>query len=176
MLHEAGETRAGHVQGRTRALRRFGPVFAKVFALARVHVPVLSILTIAVHGESCSVACVGDEKNVPKLRNQNRITPVFSIAVKPRKPHERPRPFAVGHGISREGLSGTSEAPANKQVGTRLCCKYICTTEWMSIARLSVTGKQEPVLSLVYLPQRTPLQQTRDRARQGIVIVIGTDP
>ena len=54
VLHQPGKTGAGHVQGRTRALR-FGPVFAKAFALARVHVPVLSVLAIAVHGESYSV-------------------------------------------------------------------------------------------------------------------------
>jgi hypothetical protein len=63
MLHEAGEPGAGHVQGRTRALG-FG-AFAKTFVLTRVHVPVLSVFTIAVHGDGYSVACVwGNKKNV----------------------------------------------------------------------------------------------------------------
>src|ERR1035437_1272657 len=54
MLHQPGETGAGHVQGRTRALRS-GPVVAKALAVARVHVPILSVLAIAIHGESYSV-------------------------------------------------------------------------------------------------------------------------
>src|SRR5450759_1081243 len=62
MLHQPGETGAGHVQGRTRALR-FGPVVAKALALARVHVPVLSVFAIAIHGESYSVLM--GEKTLP---------------------------------------------------------------------------------------------------------------
>jgi hypothetical protein len=49
MLHEARQARSGHVQGRTRTLG-FGPVIAKWSGVAiRVHVPVLSVFTVAIH-------------------------------------------------------------------------------------------------------------------------------
>src|SRR5258708_38659961 len=70
-LHQSWETGAGHVQGRTRALR-FGPVLAKALALARVHVPVLSVFAIAIHGESYSVQCGKTLLNhVAQLRSEH---------------------------------------------------------------------------------------------------------
>jgi len=112
MLHEAGETRAGHVQGRTRALRWFGPVFAKaVFALTLVHVPVLSVFTIAVHGESYSVLM--REKNVAQLRSE-LFAPVIKMPIAPTRPQDRRRDNDCVVGIP-EGLDGDSEGSANNR-------------------------------------------------------------
>jgi hypothetical protein len=60
VLNETGQPRAGHVQGRARAVR-LGPVFAIIAVpiAIRVHVPVLSVLAVAVHGESYSSSCAG---------------------------------------------------------------------------------------------------------------------
>ena len=49
VLHQAGQARSGHVQGRTRALG-FWPVIAERLVVAiRVHVPVLSVFAVAIH-------------------------------------------------------------------------------------------------------------------------------
>src|SRR5947207_3561289 len=51
VLHESRKPGTGDVQGRPRPLGP-GTVFAEAFALpVRVHIPVLSVLAIAVHGE-----------------------------------------------------------------------------------------------------------------------------
>jgi len=51
VLHEAGKPGAGDIERRPGTLR-FGTIFAEGLAVAvRVHVPVLSILAIAVHWE-----------------------------------------------------------------------------------------------------------------------------
>ena len=51
VLHQSRKPGAGDVQGRTRPLGP-GTVLAEAFALAvRVHIPVLSVFTIAIHGE-----------------------------------------------------------------------------------------------------------------------------
>ena len=129
MLHETGKPGAGHVQGRTRALL-FGTVFAEALALARVHVPVLSVFAIAVHGEKYSV--LWGKRNVlnydliffaPVTKTQHyreagRQTPQFGLS-----------------GINRKGLTGGPEASASDTAGTRLCFKYICTTESAKIVR-----------------------------------------
>lgn len=62
MLDKTRQAGAGHVDGRPRTLR-FGAVFAIAFGIAvRVHVPVLSVFAIAVHGESYSVMSRNKEK------------------------------------------------------------------------------------------------------------------
>jgi hypothetical protein len=49
MLHQPGKARSGYVNGRTRTLR-LGPVFTRPARLAvRIHVPMLSVLTVIVH-------------------------------------------------------------------------------------------------------------------------------
>lgn len=55
MLHQAGQARTSHVQRRTRSvwLRAVFTVWTGI--AVRVHVPVLSVLAVAVHWESYSV-------------------------------------------------------------------------------------------------------------------------
>ena len=110
MLHQPGETGAGHVQGRTRALR-FGPVVAKALALARVHVPVLSVFAIAIHGESYSVLM--GEKNVAYSRSE-LFAPVVKMPTAPTRPQDRPRDNGWVVGLP-EGLDGGSEGSANNR-------------------------------------------------------------
>lgn len=49
VLHQPGKAGAGYVNGGTRTLR-LGPVFTRPARLAiRIHVPLLSVLTVIVH-------------------------------------------------------------------------------------------------------------------------------
>jgi hypothetical protein len=111
MLHQSWKTGTGHVQGRTRALR-FGPVFAKaVFALARVHVPVLSVFTIAVHGESYSVLMGEKERCSITVRT---LLASHQNADRSHEAANRRRGNDCVVGIS-EGLDGNSEVSANNR-------------------------------------------------------------
>src|SRR5690348_5706819 len=69
MLDQTRQAGAGDVNGRTGTLW-LGTVFAKTFAVAiRIHVPVLPVLAIVVHGEECSV--FGGRKNVLRTNASN---------------------------------------------------------------------------------------------------------
>src|SRR3954463_15630679 len=54
MLNRARQAGAGDIDGRAGTLQ-FGTVVAKTFVAIRIHVPVLPVLAIVVHGEECSV-------------------------------------------------------------------------------------------------------------------------
>ena len=111
VLHQSGKTGAGHVQGRTRALR-FGPVFAKAFLLSPESMyPFCLILAIAVHGESYSVLM--GEKNVAQLRSE-LFAPVIKMPIAPTRPRDRRRDNDGVVGLP-EGLDGDSEGSANNR-------------------------------------------------------------
>src|SRR5690349_6225305 len=81
MLDQAGEAGAGHVDRRARALW-LRTVFAKRSRIAlRVHVPVLPVLAIIVHGEGCSVSA----GRIASLRASTfEIAAAFPGACRPR--------------------------------------------------------------------------------------------
>jgi hypothetical protein len=54
MLNQTRQAGAGDVDGWARTLK-FGTVITKTFIAIRIHVPVLPVLAIVVHGEGCSV-------------------------------------------------------------------------------------------------------------------------
>src|SRR3974377_1436091 len=100
MLYQPGETGAGHVQGRTRALR-FGPVVAITFVIARIHVPILSVLAIAIHGE---VAPYWGKKtylrqNLLRQSSQCRSLPLLGA-------RDKSRDNGWGRGIARGARGG----------------------------------------------------------------------
>ena len=54
MLNQTRQAGAGDINGGPGTLQ-FGTVIAETFVAIRIHVPVLPVLAIVVHGEECSV-------------------------------------------------------------------------------------------------------------------------
>ena len=54
MLNQTRQAGAGDIDGGSGTLK-FGTVIAETFVAIRIHVPVLPVLAIVVHGEECSV-------------------------------------------------------------------------------------------------------------------------
>jgi hypothetical protein len=90
VLDQTRQPGAGYIEGRPRPLG-LGPVSAWAPTVAvRVHVPVLSILAITVHGEGCSVDCrpmnVSGKTDFDPQRLDAQDT-----ALSPRQPHKTGR-------------------------------------------------------------------------------------
>src|SRR5205807_1474694 len=85
MLHEAREPRAGDIN-RWPSPLRFATVFAGRFTISvRVHVPVLSVLAVAVHGEEL-LRNSGDEMNVNQ-RSRNQCLSIPHAIIQMHDPH-----------------------------------------------------------------------------------------
>jgi len=105
-----------------------GPVFAVAFGIAvRIHVPRLFVLTITVHGKSCSVTSGTKERFFEK--------PALKIPIDPHAAarHSRRWRFAWVTG----GFCGNAEAPDTNRSAARQCFKYICTTDRSQLHTLS---------------------------------------
>ena len=126
MLHQAGKTGAGHVQGRTWALG-FGRSSRKVLRLA----PSPCTRFVGICGR-CPwgklLRSVCGRKNVAQTTIRTLQTPVIKHADRAHEAARQTWRTAVVSWDYQRGLSGIPEV-SKQQAGTRLCCKYICTTE-----------------------------------------------
>ena len=141
MLHQAGEPRAGHVQGRTRALG-LGTVFAKALVLASE-----SMYPFCLYLRSLSMgrllrSC--GERDVNHY-DQN-YTLLITLAIHSQNRETNPRPLWMVVGYQMRFERG-SRAPANNNTETRLCCKYICTTERIRFARNPLNQRKKATIS-----------------------------
>src|SRR5271157_2615852 len=119
MLDQARQAGAGDVDGRTRP-ERFGPVGTEASGIAvRIHVPWLSVLAIAVHGEGCSVTSGTKERSFEK--------PALYTDQSPRGRAALPT-AAVRVGLP-EGFCGNAGAPDTNRSAAPQSFKYICTTD-----------------------------------------------